>query len=180
MQFASTVQFSKYFCSITYLYFYVLFALKGLFPPQLGRASWSWFDFRFSLFVFRFSLFVFRYSNWVGKSNFDIQNPILTFALSRKILFSYSKSSSDVRIESENPTLIFKILFWHSNWVGKSYFDIQNPFLHSHWVGKSFFHIQNPILTFELSRKILFWHSKSYFDIRNQLENRILTFKLLS
>ena len=53
--------------------------------------------FRFSLFVFRFSLFVFRYSNWVGKLYFDIQNPILTFELSRKILFWYSKSYLDIR-----------------------------------------------------------------------------------
>ena len=99
----------------------------------------SFFAFRFSLFVFRFSLFVFRYSNWVGKSYFDIQNPILTFELSRKMLFWYSKSYFDIRTESENRILTFKILFWHSNWVGKCYFDIQNP-----------------ILTFELSRKIVF------------------------
>ena len=68
--------------------------------------------------------------------------------------FRFRFSFFDIRIESENPILIFKILFWHSNWVGKSYFDIQNP-----------------ILTFAMSRKILFWQSlwvrKSYFDIQN-------------
>ena len=32
---------------------------------------------------------------------------------------------------------------------------------------------------FELSRKIVFWHSKSYFDIRTEPENRILIFKIL-
>ena len=51
---------------------------------------------------------------------------------------------SDSKRMSENLILTFKILFWHSNWVVKSYFDIQNPIL---------------------SRKILFWHSKSFFDI---------------
>ena len=96
------------------------------------KARWSWFDFRFSIFVFRFSFYVFRFS------------------------------FSDIRTQSENPILIFKILFWHSNWVGKLYFDIQNP-----------------ILTFELSREILFWNSKSYCDIRTELENPILVFKTL-
>ena len=65
-------------------------------------------------------------------------------------------------ISSDYPILIFKILFWYSHWVGKSYFDIQNP-----------------ILTFAMSRKIQFWHSKSYFDVRTQSENPILTFKIL-
>ena len=31
---------------------------------------------------------------------------------------------------------------------------------------------------FELSRKIVFWHSKSYFDIRTESENAILIFKI--
>ena len=132
------------------------------------------FVFRFSLFVFRFSLFVFRYSDWVGKSYFDIQNLILRFELSRKILFWYPKSYFDIRTESENPILTFKILFWHSNWVGKSYLNIQNVN-----VGKTYFDIQTPILTFALSRKILFWYSKSYFDIRTESENHILISKIL-
>ena len=107
----------------------------------------SFFVFHFSFFAFRFSLFVFRYSNWVGKFYFDIQNPILTFELSRKNVFWHSKSYFDIRTEAENPILIFKILFWHSNWVGKTYFDIQNP-----------------LLTFALSRKILFWYIKIGFS----------------
>ena len=132
---------------------------------------WSRFDFRISLYVFllfvvRFSLFVFRFSFFAFR--FSI------FGLSRKILFWYSKSYSDIRTEPENPNLISKILFWHSHWVGKSYFDIQNT-----------------ILTFELSRKILFkhskrqcrknvfWHSNSYFDIHTQSKNPILIFKIL-
>ena len=123
-----------------------------------------------SFFAFRFSFFVFRYSNWVGKSYFDIQNPIFTIAMSRKILFWYSKSYFDILTESENRILTFKILFWHSHWVGKSYFDIQNP-----------------ILTFELSRKIVFWHSKFFsdsvrmskdFPTQCKCQNRILNVKL--
>ena len=62
------------------------------------------------------------------------------------MLFWHSKSYFDIRTESENRILTFKIPFWHSNSVGKCYYDIQNP-----------------ILTFELIRKIVFWHSKSFF-----------------
>ena len=114
--------------------------------------------------------------------------------------------------------MIFEILFWHSDWVGKSYFNIQNPILTFELSRKIvfYFDIQNPILTFELSRKIvfyfeiqnsiltfelrwkmLFWypklyfdirtvsenrnfcHSKSDFDIQTESENAILTFKIL-
>ena len=100
---------------------------------------------------------LFRHSNWVGKCYFDIHNPILTFKLCRKIVFGHTKSYFEIRTESENailtseiPTesknciLSFKILFWHSNWVVKCYYDIKNP-----------------ILTFELRRKIVFWQSKN-------------------
>ena len=34
-------------------------------------------------------------------------------------------------------------------------------------------------MTFELSRNILLWYSKSYFDIRTESENRILKFEIL-
>ena len=175
---------------------------------------------------------LFWHSNWVGKSYFDIQNSILTLELSWKMLFwnpklyfdirtvsgnrnfCHSKSDLHIRTESENAILTFKILFWHSNWVGKCnlifkflfwhsnwiekwYFDILNPnfnirtetehrifsfkflFSHSNWVGKCYFDIQNLILTFDLRRKIAFWHSKSYFDIRTESENAILIFKIL-
>ena len=86
----------------------------------------------------------------------------MTFEMSRKMLFWYSKSYFDIRTVSENRILTFKILFWHSNWVGKCYFDVRKP-----------------ILTFELSRKMLFWYSKSCFDIRTESENAILIFKIL-
>ena len=113
----------------------------------------------------------FWHSNWVGKCYFYFQNPNLTFEqslillivlfftfdVSLKMLFWNGKSNFDIRTESENAILTNNILFWHSNWVGKCYFDFQ-------------------ILTFELSRKIAFWHSESYFDIRTESENRILTF----
>ena len=83
------------------------------------------------------------HSNWVGNSYCDIRNPILTFKLSLKIIFFPWKPYYDIRTESENAIIIFEIVCCHSKkLVGKSYLDIQNP-----------------ILTFELSRKIVFWHS---------------------
>ena len=59
-------------------------------------------------------------NNYVGKSYFDIRNPILTFELSRKMLFWYSKSYFVIRTERDNRIFTFIILFWHSSWVGKS------------------------------------------------------------
>ena len=88
---------------------------------------------------------LFWHSNWVGKCDFDIQNPILLFELRETIVFLHSKSYFDIRVESENRNLTFEII----------------------------------ISTLELSRKMLFWYSKSYFDIRSESENRILTFKIL-
>ena len=88
---------------------------------------------------------LFWHSLWVGKFYFDIQNSILTFALSSKILFWHSKSYFDIRYESE-----------------KSYFDVLNP-----------------ILSFAMSRKILCWHSNFYSGIRTESEKPILTFKIL-
>ena len=106
-------------------------------------------------------------SNWVGKSYYDIQYPILTFELSRKIVFWHSKSYFDIR----------------TNWVGKSYFDISKSYFDIRTESENciltFKILFNPILPFELSRKILFWHSKSYFDIRTESENRIFIFKIL-
>ena len=86
-------------------------------------------------------IFLFWHSNWIGKSYFDIQNPILTFKLSRKIVILHSISYFDIQTESENRIVTF----------GKCYFDIRNP-----------------ILTFKLIRKIVFRLSKSYFDIRTE------------
>ena len=85
----------------------------------------------------------------------------------------------DIRTVSENAILTFEILFWNSNLVGKSYFDIRNPILTLELSLKIVFWYSNPILTFKLSRKMLFWYSKSYFDIRTESENQILTFKIL-
>ena len=148
--------------------------------------EYSYFDIQSPILKFKLNRrIVFWHSNWVGKCYFDIQNPVLTFELSRKMLFWYSKSYFDFRTESENRfwnsksyfniwtksenrILIFKILFWHSNWVGKSFF------WHSIWVGKCYFDIQNPVLTFELSRKMVFSYWKCYFYIRTELENVIL------
>ena len=144
-----------------------VFALSNVKFSAMQNSNWKskiskvksvWF----SIFAFRFSFFVFRHSLWDRISNFDIQNSILAFALSRNILFWHSKSYFDIRTESEYAILTFKILYWNSHWGRKSYFDIQNP-----------------ILTFAMKRKILFWNSESYFDVRIELENPILTYKIL-
>ena len=105
---------------------------------------------------------LFWHSNSGRISNFDIQNPILTFELGPNIEFWHSKSYFDIRIRAEYRILTFEILFWHSNSGQISNFDIQKP-----------------ILTFEFGANIEFWHSKSYFDIRIRAKYRILTFKIL-
>ena len=93
--------------------------------------------------------------------------------------------------------LTFKILFWHSKSGWISYFDIKNP-ISTCEIGPniSYFDIQNSTLSFELLPNIVFWHSKSYFgirnlaevalrhsksyfDIRKWAEYRILTFKII-
>ena len=174
---------------------------------------------------------LFWHSNWGGMSYFDIQYLILTFEIGLNIVFWWSKSYFDIRNRAESRILTFKILFWHSKSGRISYFDIQNPiltfeigpnivfwysksyfdilnradivfwysksyfdirfwaeyrilifkilFCHSNLGQISYFDIQNPILTFELKPNIVFWHSKSYFDIRTGAECRILTFNIL-
>ena len=110
--------------------------------------------------------------------------------VARRSWFDFRFSFFDIWTESENRILTFKILkilFWHSLWVRKFYFDIQNSILtftlsrkvlfwHSLWVGKSYFDIQISTLAFALSPKSLFWHSKSYCC---ESENPLLTFKVL-
>ena len=78
---------------------------------------------------------LFWYANYYFGIKTESKNRILS-----KIVFLRSKSYFDIRTESENANYYFgiktesknrilsiKILFWHSNWVGKCYFDIQNP-----------------------------------------------------
>ena len=160
--------------------------------------SKSYFDIRtgteYRILTFKI---LFWHSNSDRISNYDIQNPILTFELGPNIEFWHSKSYFDIRTWAEYRILTFKILFWHSTlgpniefWHSKSYFDIRTwgeyriltfkiLFWHSNWDRISNFDIQNPILTFELGPNIEFWHSKSYFDIRIRTEYRIMTFKIL-
>ena len=107
---------------------------------------------------------LFRQSNGVGKCYFDFQRPILTFELSRKIVFWHSKSYFDIRTEPENAILIFKNLFWIRTESENRNLTFEILFWHSNWVGKCYFDIGNPILTFELRRKMVFWNSKYYFD----------------
>ena len=159
--------------------------------------SKSYFDIRnrAEYRILRFKI-LFWHSNWGRISYFDIQkpiltfeigpnivfwfkNPILTFELGPNIVFWHSKSYFDIRTWAEYRILTFKILFWHSKSGRISYFDIQNPILTFESGRISYFDIQNPILTFELGPNGVFWHSKSYFDIRTEAEYRILTFKIL-
>ena len=53
----------------------------------------------------------------------------------------------------ENPILTFKNLFWHSDWVGKSYLTFKILFCHSVWIDKSYFDSKNPILILRMSKK---------------------------
>ena len=95
------------------------------------------------------------------------------------IVFWYSKSYFDIQNWAKYRILIFKILFWHSNWGRLSYFNIQNPIL-TFKIGPNivFWH-SKPYFDIQTGTEYRFWHSKSYFDIQNQAEYRILTFKIL-
>ena len=123
---------------------------------------------------------LFRHSHWGRISHFNIRKLISTFEFRPNIMFLFSFFAFrlfDLRLNSE---------FWHS----KSYFDIrteaeyriltfENLFRHSAWCRISYFNIRNPILTFELRPNIVFWHSKSYFNIQTKAEYRILTIEIL-
>ena len=113
----------------------------------------SFFAFRFSLFVFRFSFFVFHFCHFaMSEIRYNaISNRILLITNRENMLFWHLKYYFDIRTEWKYAIWTFKILFWHSHRVEVCYFDIQNL-----------------ILTFALSRNRLFWHSKSYFDIRTE------------
>ena len=110
---------------------------------------------------------------------FRHSNPILTFKIGPNIVYWHSKSYFNIQTGADYRTLTFK-----------SYFDIQTEakyrilaFKIVFWQSKLG---RNPILifkmgpiivflTFETRPKIEFWHSKSYFDIRNGALYRILT-----
>ena len=150
----------------------------------------SYFDIRNPILTFK-----------LGRiSNFDNRNPILTFELRPNNVFLHSKSYFNIQTEAKYRILAFEILFWHSNWGQISYFNIQNfilttSFWHSQRGRISKLDNRNAMLTFELSPNFVFWHSKSYFDIRFQPiivfwqskshfdilidEYRILTFEIL-
>ena len=93
---------------------------------------------------------------------FKIQNPILTFKLGPIIVFWHSISYINIQIEPEYRILTFTILFCHSNWGRLWHINIHNA-----------------IMTFELAPNIVFWPSKSNFDIRTTAKNHILVLKIL-
>ena len=132
-------------------------------------------------FVFRFSFFdirteaeyriltfkiLFRHSHWGLISYFDIRKPISTFELRPNVVFFFFFFFFvflffDIQTEAEYRILTLKILFRHSHCGRISYFDIRKP-----------------NSTFELRPNIVFWHSKSYLDIRTEAQYRILIFEL--
>ena len=126
---------------------------------------------------------------WHSKSYFDFETEaeycILTLKilfwrtieLAMKILFWHSKSNFDIRTEDEYNILIFKLLSIHSKWCWYITLTFKILFRHSYWGGKLYFNIQNPILTFTMRPNIVFRHWKSYFDYGIGHENRILSFK---
>ena len=95
------------------------------------------------------------------------------------IEFWHLQSYFDIWHEAEYRLLTFKIPWWHSKQGWILHLDINFLFWLSNWRRISHFDIQNPILTLEMRPIIVFWNSKSYFDIRTQDEDRILTFKIL-
>ena len=95
------------------------------------------------------------------------------------MLFWYSKSYFDIRTKSENAIMIFKILFWLSNWGVKCYFDIRKPILTFELYRKIVFWHSKSYFAIRTESKMLFWYSKSYFDIRTEAGNAILTFQIL-
>ena len=145
------------------------------------------FELKYGIFTFKI---LFWHLNWGRKSYFNVQISyfdirmgheyrILTFKLKLNIVFWHSKSYFDIQTEAVYRILTFEIPFWHSNWGGISHFDIQNPIYTFKLRPISYFDIQNPILAFILGRKIVFWLSKCYFDIRTEGEYHIWTFKIL-
>ena len=128
----------------------------------------SVFPFRFSFVDIRteteYQILTFKILLWhshcVGKSFFHIQNSIFTYALSRIITVLIFKIQFCHSLWGGIPILTFKTLFWDSHPV----LTIKILFCHSHWVAKFYFDIQRPILTFSLSLKIVFWHSRFYFE----------------
>ena len=135
-----------------------------IFTFEFGRniAFWhsnSYFDIRiraeYRILTFEILLW---HSKWGRISNFDIQNPILTFEMGPNIEFWHSKSYFDIRTGAEYRILTFKILSWHLKWSRNiAFLTFEILFLHSNLGGPN----------------ILFWRSKSYYDIRNGAEYRI-------
>ena len=150
---------------------YLIWTFKILFwNSSLGRVSY--FDLEIPILTFKLTPNIVF---WYSKSYFDIwteaEYRILTFysyfvfGTGAQYHILTFKSYFDIQTGTEDRILTFKILFWHSNRCRISYFDFQNPILHSNSGQLSHFDFQIPILIFELRPNIVFWHSKSDFDI---------------
>ena len=178
------------------------------FKVLFWHSNWGWilyfdiksyFDIRISYFDIRISYFdienpillwnwwlkslfdiqiLFWHSNWGRISYFENQNS--SFEMRPNTLFGYSKSYFDIRTKAGYHILILNIIFWRSNRTEAEcrILTFKILFWHSKWGWISCFDIQNRILTFKQRPNIVFWHSKSYFDIRNEAEHIIWTFSI--
>ena len=134
----------------------------------------TWAEYRILTFKLRPNI-VFSHA----KSYFDIQmgpnivfwhkNQILTFKMGPNIVFWHSKSFSDIRYWAEYRILTFQILFLNVK-LGRIYHILTFKILLCHsncrriivfWHSKSYFGIRN-------WAEVAFRHSKSYFEIRNE------------
>ena len=120
---------------------------------------------------------------WYSKSgritNFDIRSPTLISKLRPNIEFWHSKFYLDFQTGAEYRIMTSEILFWYLKWSRISNLTFKILFWHSHWDRISDFETQIPISPFNFRPNIEFWHSKSYFDIRNETEYRKFTFEIL-
>ena len=124
------------------------------------------------------SYFDIRYET---ENPFDNQNPIFDILYDPENLSWHLKSYFDIRSESKNPILTFdriqKILFWHSLWAEKFYFDIQNTILTLRMTKKDF-QCQNWIFRLIATVKKGFWMSPLDFPTHCEFQDRIFNVKI--
>ena len=121
-----------------------------------------------SLKIFVFSHYGLKYGHWKSDA-----------FLKWFSVFNIQQSLFCITSDSQQGEVGLFFGFRHSHWDQIPYFDIRNPILTFTPIRKILFWHLKSYLTFALRWKILFRYSKSYFDIRTELKNPILTFKIL-
>ena len=119
------------------------------------RESWSWSNFKFASGYIKYS-----------QTSHRRTAEVCDYCKASKVRLVWL-SFFDIRTESENPILIFKILFWPSHWVRKSYFDIKILFWQDF---PTQFECQNRILNVKVGFSDSVWMSK--YDFPTQFEYR--------